>query len=137
MQASENFAESNPKRLLICMKHNLYINHNIVRTIAKIEDWSVSVQKKHVPGSVCHHFRNRFAIWLESFCFNINPSSFIERKRHFGLAHATGLTNAELPKLSMEENSDVSITYLLIPITPRTHEAVPSRNRDSIMISIP
>ena len=30
--------------------------------------------------------------------------------------------------------SVVSVTYLLIPFTIRTHEAVPSRNRDSIKI---
>ena len=38
---------------------------------------------------------------------------------------------------SMEMVSDVSVTYLLIPFTIRTHEAVPSRHRDSIKISMP
>ena len=32
--------------------------------------------------------------------------------------------------------SDVSVTFLLIPFTIRTQEAVPSRNKDSIKVSI-
>ena len=54
-----------------------------------------------------------------------------------GLAFAKGFPVTLCSTLSREMVSDVSVTYLSIPFTIRTQEVVLSRNRDSIMISVP
>ena len=54
-----------------------------------------------------------------------------------GFAFATGFPVAQCSTLSREMVSVVAVTFLSIPFTIRIPEAVPSRNRDSIMISIP
>ena len=50
---------------------------------------------------------------------------------------ATGFAVTLCSTLSREMVSDVPVTYLLILFTIRTQESVLSRNRDSIMTSIP
>ena len=54
-----------------------------------------------------------------------------------GPAIATGFPVTLCATLSREMVYDVSVTNLLIPFTILTHKTVRSRNRDSIMTSIP
>ena len=81
-----------------------------------------------IPGPISIHFRSLYRVDTED-----NVKVGVGR----GSAFATGCPVLLSPTLAKGITSDVSVTYLLIPITIRIQEHVLSRNKGSILISTP
>ena len=79
-------------------------------------------------GSTSIHFRSRYGI---------DTRDNVEFDVCRGLAFATSFPLPFSPILSTWVSSDVSVTYLLIPITILIQKQVLSPKKDSIMISTP